>query len=142
MAEDREFQELVNHLRGIQAQAEALAQQLAMVEASIEEHERAIETLTGLQTTPPGSETLVPAGAGAYFYGTIAQTDKVVVHLGAGVSIERRPPEALTLLTRRRDELAQAQQRLAQGMNQLEAEAQRIQGELTSRAQGGKAEGE
>lgn len=136
MAQDA-LQEMAAHLRAIQAQANSIAQQVAMVQASIAEHERAVATLEELQKQPKGGDLLVPTGAGTYFFATLARTDRVLADLGAGVSAERSPPDALATLQKRKEELAALHQRLVEGLARLEDEEERIQAELASFVQQG-----
>lgn len=135
------LEELAAQLRAVQAQAGSIAQQVAVVQSSIAEHERAIATLEELRKMARGGDLLVPAGAGTYFFATLARTDRVIADLGAGVSAERKPEEALAVLQRRKEELAALHQRMVEGLSRLEDEEERIQAEVASLVQQAQAQG-
>lgn len=134
MAEEA-LQQMAAQLRAIQAQANSIAQQVAVVQGSLAEHERAVATLEEIQKMEKGGDLLVPTGAGTYFFATLARTDRVLADLGAGVSAERSPGDALEVLRKRKEELAAFHQRLVEGLARLEDEEERIQAELASMVQ-------
>lgn len=134
------LQAMAAQLRAIQAQANSVAQQVAVVQASIAEHERAVVTLEELRKLPKGGDLLVPTGAGAYFFATLARSDRVLADLGAGVSAERSPRDALAALQKRKEELVSVHQRLVEGLGRLEDEEERIQAELASIVQQAQSE--
>lgn len=134
------LQEMAAHLRAIQAQANSVAQQVAAVQSGIAEHERAVATLAELQKMPKGGDLLVPTGAGTYFFAALAKTDRVLADLGAGVSAERSPADAMAALQKRKEELATLYQRMVEGLARLEDEEERIQAELAAMVQQGQPE--
>jgi prefoldin alpha subunit len=134
-------QEMAAHLRALQAQANAIAQQVGMVQATLAEHERAVATLEELQKMAKERDLLVPVGAGTYLFATMARTDKVLADLGAGVSAERSPADTLAALQKRKEELAAVHQRLVEGLARLEDEEERVQAELASIVQQAQEQG-
>jgi prefoldin alpha subunit len=128
---DREaIQGMVLKLRLLQVQAESYTQQLAAIQASFGEYEKAITTLTAVENIEEGSELLVSVGAGAAIYATLARKDKVIIGLGGGVSAEKSVKEALKILKNRQESLSESQKKLTEVLGKVETEAQKIEQSL------------
>lgn len=120
-----------------QRQAEALRQQMNMVQASITSCDQTIVTINELKTASAEdkiAETMVPVGFGSFVYAEIKNADKVVVDLGAGFSAEKTADEAVETLNRRKEQLMKILEQMnssltnyVQGMQALESEAARLQ---------------
>lgn len=120
-----------------QRQAEALRQQMNMVQASITSCDQTIVTINELKTASAEdktAETMVPVGFGSFVYAEIKNADKVVVDLGAGFSAEKTADEAIETLNRRKEQLMKILEQMnssltnyVQGMQALESEAARLQ---------------
>ena len=138
-----------------QEQAQQLLQQMQMLETYfgdlsqregtllnvLREATSAIESIKSLKQKPT-SETLVPIGMGTYVQTKISSDDKIVLNIGAGVSMEKDPDTAINYLEARIKEIEVALQetaakkqeastRLEQGkeqMNQMMIAAQKSSG--------------
>jgi len=62
---------------------------------------------------------LVPIGGSSYISVKLANPDKVVVGIGAGVSVEKTLPEAKTIVKERMDELERTRVSAQQQLNQI-----------------------
>ena len=128
---DREkIQGMIARLRQLQVQTESYTHQIAAVQASLTDHEKAIQTLSAVEKMDEGGELLVSVGAGAAIYATLARRDKVIIGLGGGVSAEKNLKEAVEILTRRQEELSESHKRLTEMLANVEAEAQKIEREM------------
>lgn len=110
-----------------QYQAEAIAQQINMVQVTIKDVETALVTITALKNEPAGRETLVPLGFGSFAKATLADTENIVVGIGAGVSVEKKIDEAKAFLEKRREELTKYYEQLNNTLAKLAQELQNIQ---------------
>jgi prefoldin alpha subunit len=110
-----------------QYQAESLAQQINMVKLTIRDVETALTTVTALKDEPAGKETLVPVGFGSFVKATLTSTDKVVVGVGSGVSIEKNIDEAKAFLENKKDELNKYLEQLNGTIAKIAQELQNIQ---------------
>ena len=138
-----------------QEQAQQLLQQMQMLETYLgdlsqregtllnilREATSAIESIKSLKQKPI-SETLVPIGMGTYVQTKISSDDKIVLNIGAGVSMEKDPDTAINYLEARIKEIEvalqetaakkqEASSRLEQGkeqMNQMMIAAQKSSG--------------
>ncbi len=110
-----------------QYQAESLAQQINMVKLTIRDVETALTTITALKGEPAGKETLVPVGFGSFVKATLTEPDKVIVGIGAGVSIEKKIDEAKEFLEKKKDELNKYLEQLNGTIARIGQELQNIQ---------------
>ena len=94
---------------------------------TIRDVETALVTITGLKDEPAGKETLVPVGFGSFVKATLTETDKVVVGIGAGVSIEKKIDEAKEFLEKKKEELNKYLEQLNGTIAKIGQELQNIQ---------------
>jgi prefoldin alpha subunit len=131
---DTDPRSLLMQHREYQRRAESLQQQLNMVSLSAQDCQRAITTIEELEKEKEGAHTMVPIGSGSFVYAKLDMIDKVVVNVGAGISIEKSVPEAKEILQRRKSELDKILEKmnttlgqLAQGMQAIEAHVATLQ---------------
>ncbi|MDY6865785.1 MAG: prefoldin subunit alpha [Halobacteriota archaeon] len=130
--EEREFQEMVLTLRQEQVKAEALTQQLTLIQSSVSEHDTAIEAIKHIKDLASGSELIVPIGAGTYVYATLSNIDKIIIELGSGVSAEKDPDGVVESLTKRRDELSETYKTMSEALVKTEENVQKLQNTVQS----------
>lgn len=121
---EQDVRNLAVQHRELQKQAESLHQQIGMVQMSIEDCTRAIATLEELEAVSGSINTMLPLGGGAFVHANVADVEKVVVSVGAGISVEKSPAEAKDLLNQRKEELSKVVERLNGSLAQI---GQRIQ---------------
>nr|WP_321498041.1 prefoldin subunit alpha [uncultured Methanolobus sp.] len=118
---------LANQHREFQRRAEMVQQQMSMVQISMEDCNRAINTIDELSNVSAGSEIMFPIGSGSFVYASISHTDKAVVDIGAGLTVERPLPEAKEILQRRREKLTTALENMNKTLAQLGQQMQAIE---------------
>jgi prefoldin alpha subunit len=109
-----------------------MTQQLALLQSSISEHERAISTLESIKELDVGAELLISVGAGSFIYVTLADKEKVISSLGAGVSAQKSPSDTISLLQRRKEDLEKARARLNESLSRIDEEMQKLQTKISS----------
>lgn len=92
-------------LRYYEQTAEALQQRLSMMNAAMTDLTYANLTLESIEKEKENAEMMVPIGGSSYINVKLANPDKVVVGMGAGVSVEKTLPEAKDIIKQRLDEL-------------------------------------
>jgi prefoldin alpha subunit len=134
--EEEELRKLSVQLRFLEQTAETLQSRIGMLNAAITDLTYANMTLEGVEQEKENSELLVPIGGSSYVRAKLASPDKVVVGLGAGVSVEKPLPEAKALLKERLDELEKtmrsAQQQFAQIADRINADRNRLESLLAA----------
>jgi prefoldin alpha subunit len=129
--EEEEFSKLSVEIRLLEQTAETLQQRISMINAAITDLTYANMTLDDIEKEKQGAELLVPIGGSSYIKVKLANTDKVVVGMGAGVSIEKTLPEAKEIVKERLGELettmASVQQQFAQVAQRINAGRTRLE---------------
>jgi len=129
---DREtFRELAVTLRILEGTAEALQARLNLVNAALTEQNFAKITLEGVEKETPDSSLFVPIGGGSFIKAKLQSSDKVIVGIGAGVSIERTITEAKQTVQNRISELEKTrvslQQQFVQVAGRIEEDRDKLQ---------------
>ncbi|MBN1134009.1 MAG: prefoldin subunit alpha [Methanosarcinaceae archaeon] len=125
---EEEVRNLAMQHREYQKRAEAIQQQMNMVQISRDDCIRALATIEELDALEEGIETMVPIGAGSFVYGSFNDLSKVIVNVGAGISVEKSIDGAKEILNHRKEELGKILEnmnvslnKIAQGMQSIEA---------------------
>lgn len=106
-------------MRYLEQTAEALQQRIGMVNAAIQDLTFASMTLDGIETEKENAELLVPIGGNAYVKAKLADTNTIIVGMGAGVSVEKTLADAKVTLKERLDELVKTMNSAQQQFNQV-----------------------
>jgi prefoldin alpha subunit len=96
--------------------------------------------LDGIEKEKENAELLVPIGGSSYVKVKLADSNKVIVGIGAGVSVEKTVQEAKTALKERLDELEKtmnsAQQQFTQVAERINTGRNRLETLLSSGKEG------
>lgn len=118
--EDQEtFRRLAVELRILEGTAEAIQARLNLVSAALTELNIARMTLEGVEKETPDAPLFVPIGGGSYVKAKLESTDKVIVGMGAGVSIEKTISEAKGTVQNRIGEFEKTRVSLQQQLVQV-----------------------
>jgi prefoldin alpha subunit len=133
---EEELRRLSVEMRYLEQTAETLQQRISMVNAAITDLTYASMTLEGIETEKENAELLVPIGGNSYVKAKISDTNKVIIGLGAGVSIEKNLPEAKVTLKERLEDLTKtmnaAQQQFGQVADRINSGRSRLETLLSS----------
>jgi len=124
---EEEVRRLLAAYQQYQAQADGLMQQLNLTQMTAEGLERALVAVEALDTANVGQEMLVPIGSGSFIHGSLASKEKVVLNVGAGVSIEKTAAEAKEILKVRKAEVLEGSKKLSEVLGKIDQEMQKIQ---------------
>jgi prefoldin alpha subunit len=124
---EEEIRRLLAAYQQYQAQSEAIAQQLGLTQMTIQGLDRAILAIDALDSAVEGQEMLVPIGSGSFVFAKLASKERVVLNVGAGVSIEKPAAEARESLKVRKAEVAEASKKLSEMLNKIDGEMAKIQ---------------
>ena len=116
---EEELRKLSVEMRYLEQTAETLQQRISMVNAAISDLTFASMTLEGIEKEKENAELLVPIGGNAYVKAKLADTNTVIVGMGAGVSIEKPLADAKVTLKERLDELVKTMNSAQQQFNQV-----------------------
>jgi prefoldin alpha subunit len=124
---EEEVRRLLAVYQQYQAEAEAIVRQLGLFQLSVEGCEKALKAVEAMETAEDGQEMLVPIGQDSFVHAKLATKDKVIVGVGAGVSIEKSVAEAEESLNKRKAQLSEASGKLNQTLSKIEQEMGKIQ---------------
>ena len=133
----QQIQELVVRHEQYRYQAEALAQQMNMLNVTMRDLETALTTISALKEEPTGKEVLVPIGFGSFINATLINPGKIVIGIGAGVSVEKETDAAKALLEKRKEELTKYREQMNNAFTKLTGELQGIERVLQKQEQTG-----
>jgi prefoldin alpha subunit len=128
---DEELRRLTVELRFLENNAEEVQSRINMMNAIITDLTYASMTLEGLEKEKENSELFVPIGSNSYIKARLENPDKIIVGMGAGVSIEKTLPEAKEIIKKRLDNLdktrASLQQQLAQVADRISEDREKFE---------------
>ena len=133
---EEELRRLSMEMRYLEQTAETLQQRISMVNAAITDLTYASMTLEGIETEKENAEMLVPIGGNSYVKAKIVDTSKIIVGLGAGVSVEKSLVDAKETLKERLEDLTKtmnsAQQQFSQVADRINTGRGRLETLLSS----------
>ncbi len=139
--EDQEaYRRLAVELRILEGTADNMQQRLNLVSAALAELNVARMTLEGVEKESPEAPLFVPIGGGSFIRAKLENSEKIIVGMGAGVSIEKTIAEAKTTVQSRITEMEKTmtslRQQLVQVVNRMQENRDRLE-ELTVKLSGG-----
>ncbi len=140
---ENQLRQLITEMRMMEGTVNTLQQRHQLVLSSVSELRLAKQSLEDLKNVKPGSNLLVPVGGAAFIKASLGDFEKIIVGIGADVSLEMTYDDAVKDVNERLEEMEKAQgsieQQLGQIMAQLEAHqnmAERISAEIQGTVQG------
>jgi len=125
------FRRLAVELRILEGTAETLQARLNLVNAALTELSIARMTLEGVEKESPDAPLFVPIGGGSFIKAKLDSADKVIVGVGAGVSMERTLTEAKQTVQNRISEMEKTrgalQQQLVQVVGRIQESRDKLQ---------------
>jgi prefoldin alpha subunit len=128
---EEELRRLSVELRLLEQTAEEVQSRINMVNAIITDLTYASMTLEGIEKEKENSELFVPIGSNSYIKAKLENPDKIIVGMGAGVSIEKTLPEAKEIIKKRIENLDKTrtslQQQLAQVTDRISGDREKFE---------------
>lgn len=131
---DQEYlQERYVEAQLIQKQVEQLKLQMQLIQEEIREVQGGLAALDDIAKSKPDGEVMVPLANGIFVRGTLKETDRLLVGVGASVVVEKDVPSTKDILEQRlrildsnQIEFIQAIARMEERGRQLEAEMRTV----------------
>ncbi len=122
--DEEAFRRLSVELQILEGTAESIQQRLSFLNAALRELTYTRLTLEGVEKEQSDASILVPVGGGSFVRARLEVSDKIIVGMGAGVSIEKTIVEAKEIVQKRVSALeksrAEMQQQLVQVVNKIQ----------------------
>ena len=120
MSEER-AQQLMQHMQMLENYFTDLSQRESTLYGILKEATAAIESIKSL-SKKPDSDALVSIGMGTFVKAKISSSEKLVLNIGAGVSLEKDPNSAINFLEARIKEIEVAIQDTSSKKYQIAAQ--------------------
>lgn len=128
---DQEFlQERYVEMQLIERQASQLRQRLQMVEGEIQEVRSNVAALDEISKVKPGEEVMIPLANGIFARGTVQDTEKLLVGVGASVIVEKDIPSTKKILDQRLQSLEKYHTEVLQGIMALDERGRGLEKEM------------
>lgn len=139
---EEELRRLSVEMRFLEQTAEAIQSRINAVNAVMTDLTYASMTLEGLEKEKENAELLVPIGGNSYIKAKLESPDKIIVGMGAGISVEKTLQESKEIIKKRLENLentrASYQQQLAQVAEKIGKDREKFES-LTAEARERKA---
>lgn len=130
MKDEKEAQKLYLELRLLTGHIKEMQQRMQAVEEQSLRVVEVIEALDELSQTKKGKKALVPVSDGIFVPTILAETDSLVVNVGADVAVRKSIPDTKVLLRTKLDELRAHRDELAEELNRAAEAAQETEQRL------------
>ncbi|RLF49887.1 MAG: prefoldin subunit alpha [Thermoplasmata archaeon] len=130
MEKGSEIERYVVALEAYKAQAEALAKDLEVVRANIENLMLAKLTLQNCAKAGENNDILIPIGGAAYVRGGLRDTKTAIVSIGSGVFVEESVEDCVKRLDKRIEALKEAEKSVQEKIRALQKEAERVSAKI------------
>ena len=121
-----QFQILESNLKMLQERAGEIGQRL-------EEFHKTKEAIEELKSVKP-EKAMIPLGSGNFVFGTVENSNEIIVGIGSGVAVKKKREEALRILEGKikesqdaMNEITSKSQGLIQSLERLQLEIQALQ---------------
>ena len=123
-SQEEQYRKLYVELQMMQGSAETLQQRLQMLQSATADLRVAEESLKGLRDAEEGAPILVPTGGGTFVNANLGDLSRVIVGIGADVSIDMDLEEAEKNVSGRLEEVEKASRSVQQQLEQILAQMQ------------------
>jgi prefoldin alpha subunit len=138
-AKEDQLRKLLYELQLMQGSTQVLQQRLELLSNANSDLRLSQQSLTDMKEMKPDTPLLVPVGGGALIHAKTGDLGRVIIGVGAGVSIEMELGKALEDVSKRLEEvekaIASVQEQLGQIIAQMQSH-ENIANRLSSELQG------
>lgn len=134
VAEDQ-LSRLILEIQFLERTFEELQARIGLVNASINEFRVAYTTLEGMQMEDIDAQILVHIGGGSYVKAKIAETQNLIMSIGADVAVEKSVDKARESIDLRLQEFEKVRESLDQQLGQTQTRISNLRQQLQSMSQ-------
>jgi prefoldin alpha subunit len=116
---EEQLRKLIAELRLMQGSAEILRQRFELLQTAMADLRVADTSLKSLNKLEDGTPILIPTGGGTFVDAWLGKLNRVIVGIGAGVSLEMDLEEAIEKVSGRLVEVENANQSVQQQLEQI-----------------------
>jgi len=128
---DQEYlQERYVEAQLIQKQVEQLKLQMQYIQEELREVQGGLAALDDIAKSKPDSEIMLPLANGIFVRGTLKETDRLLVGVGASVVVEKDVPSTKEILGQRQNILESNHIEFIQAIARMEERGRQLEGEM------------
>lgn len=135
MKVSQQMQNLAVQAKRVENQASSLQQQMQQLNNKINMIESTREGIDEL-IQKDDQEVITPIGDDVYVQSKIRNSKKMLVNVGSGVVVEKKPSEATNILGDRKDMLIEARKKYQVQLQKLQKQYQNLVGQMQKMRQG------
>ncbi len=99
-AQNPNMEQIMYQFQVLRDRRDALAQNLAIFNASLRDHTNTKATLVNIKNTSENDEIILPIGSTAYIKGKISEPEKILVNVCQDITIEKDLDSAIEFITK------------------------------------------
>ena len=126
MPVEQEIQSLQAYAAEYSNQFAMLSEQMKFIGAAKAEARASIEAISALQNAGCKGTALLPLGGGVSVRAAVADADKLLVTIGAGITVEKSAEESISYLNDRITEMDASEKRLSESLAKLQEQMQAV----------------
>jgi prefoldin alpha subunit len=130
-AGEQQVRQLLSDVRLLENSARILQSRLDIISAALSETLTAVQTLEGSREASEGTESLIPIGSGSFVKARLAEPQKAIIGIGAGVCIEKTTDDSIKELRVRSSELEKARGTITNQLEQVLGQTEAYRGKLS-----------
>ena len=130
-AGEQQVRQLLSDVRLLENSARILQSRLDIISAALSETLTAVQTLEGSREASEGTESLIPIGSGSFVKARLAEPQKAIIGIGAGVCIEKTTDDSIKELRVRSSELEKARVTITNQLEQVLGQTEAYRGKLS-----------
>jgi len=131
-----ELEQIIEMINQYREQSDQLYVQLNIINASINEHAIARETVKRYRDIEQGSETLIPVGGNVYIKGEVSADKNLIIGIGGKYMMEKSIDECIEILNSRISALENGRDKTSENIKILESRIKELsdRGEAIARS--------
>ncbi len=125
--DEQKKRELYAELKQLDEEIKSLNAHLETVDEQITDLNSSKAIVNKFRELKKGDELRVPLASGIYIKSRLDDTEKLMVNVGAGVTVEKKPEDVISILDRQAAELSSYREKLVAQMKKIIARIEEIQ---------------
>jgi len=115
----QELQRILMELETYRRQMDSLRNEIQLLDSTMAELRSSLTALDALKENKAGTEILVSIGSGSFIRAELKDVERVIVGVGAGISIEKNVDEGRKILEARSEEITKTMEKLQKSVVEI-----------------------
>jgi len=129
MIKKEELQKKIIQLQLLEANLKIFEERFKFINERVEELQKTRNAIEELKITKP-NKAMIPLGSGNFVFGSVDDSENIIVGIGAGVAIKKKKEEAMNILDGKLKELENVLNEITNQMQIITEQSEKIQSEI------------